>query len=105
MVNRSEHNKKARWKAVQTLLTKYRQGSQLQAMSDDKPLRVYAPSQSLPLSFAQEQLWFLSQLGGDNTVYNFPFAFWMDGSLNVTALRESLQEILRRHDILRTTFP
>jgi hypothetical protein len=44
-------------------------------------------------------------LGADNTVYNLQFAFWMDGVLDVTALEKSLREILRRHDILRTTFP
>lgn len=95
MVNRSEHNRKARWKAVQALLSTYRQGS---------PLQPIARTQNLPLSFSQERLWLLSRLGADNTVYNIPFAFWLNGCLNVTALKESLHEIVQRHEILRTSF-
>lgn len=96
MVDRSEHNRKVRWKAVQSVLMAYRKGS---------PLQPIAPSENPQLSFGQERLWFLNQLGVDNTVYNLPFAFWMDGVLDVTALEKSLREILRRHDILRTIFP
>lgn len=95
MVNRSEHNRKARWKAVQALLSNYRQGS---------PLQPIARTQNLPLSFSQERLWLLSRLGADNTVYNIPFAFWLNGCLNVTAFKESLHEIVQRHEILRTSF-
>ncbi|MEH2069555.1 MAG: amino acid adenylation domain-containing protein [Nostoc sp.] len=95
MVDRAEHNRKARWKAVQALLTTYRKGSPLQAI---------AQLENPPLSFGQEQIWLLNQLGADNTVYNLPFAFWMDGNLDLRALEKSLQEILQRHDILRTTF-
>lgn len=96
MVDRSEHNRKARWKAVQALLSAYRKGS---------PLQPIARSENPQFSFGQERLWFLSQLGADNTVYNLPFAFWIDGNLDVTVLEKSLREIVRRHDILRTTFP
>ncbi|MEH2279461.1 MAG: amino acid adenylation domain-containing protein [Nostoc sp.] len=95
MVDRSEQNKKARWKAVQALLTTYRKGLPLQAI---------ARSENQSLSFGQERLWLLNQFGGDNTVYNMPFAFWINGSLDLYALEKSIQEIVRRHDILRTTF-
>ena len=93
---RSEHNRKARWKAVQAVLATCRKGA---------PLRSIESSETPQLSFGQERLWLLNQLGADNTVYNLPFAIWMDGTLDVTALEQSLQEIVRRHDSLRTSFP
>ena len=57
-----------------------------------------------PLSFAQQRLWFLDQYEPDNVLYNIPVAIRLSGSLNVTALEQSLNEILRRHEALRTTF-
>src|SRR5437867_1999530 len=59
----------------------------------------------IPLSFAQEQLWFLDQLAPNNPVYNIPVAFRLTGELNVAGLEESLNEILRRHQVLCATFP
>lgn len=58
-----------------------------------------------PLSFAQQRLWFLNQLEPDNSSYNIPAAVRMRGSLNVEALRQALNEIVQRHEALRTTFP
>jgi non-ribosomal peptide synthetase component F len=59
----------------------------------------------LPLSFAQQRLWFIDQLEPDNAAYNLPLAMRLSGPLNVTALERSLSEIVRRHESLRTTFP
>ena len=56
------------------------------------------------LSFAQQRLWFLDQLEPGSPAYNIPLAIRLSGRLNVTALKQSLGEILRRHEILRTTF-
>jgi amino acid adenylation domain-containing protein len=58
----------------------------------------------LPLSFAQQRLWFIDQLDPGNSVYNFPVAVRLMGPLNVVALKQSLNEIVRRHEALRTTF-
>ena len=58
---------------------------------------------TLPLSFAQERLWFLAQLEPDSSAYHIPAAFRLTGALNVTALEQSLNEIVRRHEALRTT--
>ncbi|HEU4767477.1 MAG TPA: condensation domain-containing protein, partial [Pyrinomonadaceae bacterium] len=58
----------------------------------------------IPLSFAQERLWFLDQLEPGGAAYNMPGAVWLEGDLNVDALERSLNEIVRRHEVLRTTF-
>ncbi|NET89190.1 MAG: amino acid adenylation domain-containing protein, partial [Kamptonema sp. SIO1D9] len=57
-----------------------------------------------PLSFAQARLWFLDQLEKGNPAYNISFGIRLQGLLQVTALEQSLNEIVRRHEALRTTF-
>jgi hypothetical protein len=58
----------------------------------------------LPLSFAQQRLWFTHQLFPDSAAFNVPAAIRLEGLLNVQAVRRSLAEIIRRHEVLRTTF-
>ena len=58
----------------------------------------------LPLSFAQQRLWFLDQLEPGSTSYNMPMAVRLHGNLNVPALEQTLTEIVRRHEVLRTRF-
>jgi len=58
----------------------------------------------LPLSFGQQRLWFLDQLEPDSPVYNIPDAIKVNGHLSVQALQESLNYIVQRHEVLRTTF-
>jgi amino acid adenylation domain-containing protein len=57
-----------------------------------------------PLSFAQQRLWFLDQLGPGNAAYNIAFAFRLAGPLQVDALTSCLQTVVARHESLRTTF-
>lgn len=59
---------------------------------------------NLGLSFAQERLWFLHQLDSQTSVYNAPVVVRLTGPLNVPALEYTLNEIVRRHESLRTTF-
>jgi amino acid adenylation domain-containing protein/non-ribosomal peptide synthase protein (TIGR01720 family) len=66
---------------------------------------VHREEGDLPLSFAQQRLWFLDQLQPGNAAYNMPFAVRLAGRMNVGALRESFKQIVQRHEILRTTFP
>jgi amino acid adenylation domain-containing protein/non-ribosomal peptide synthase protein (TIGR01720 family) len=61
-------------------------------------------NQPLPLSFAQQRLWFLDQLLSENSLYNITRALRIQGPLQVAILRQSLEEIVRRHEALRTTF-
>lgn len=58
----------------------------------------------LPLSFAQQRLWFLHQLEPDSAVYNCPAAIRFTGALNLAALGQSFNEVVRRHEVLRTRF-
>jgi amino acid adenylation domain-containing protein len=60
----------------------------------------------IPLSFAQQRLWFLAQLeGGSSATYNMPAALHLSGRLHINALKQSLTVIVQRHETLRTTFP
>jgi len=59
----------------------------------------------LPLSFAQQRLWFLDQLEPGNAAYNMPFGFRAVGQLDEEVLRRSIREIVQRHEVLRTSFP
>jgi amino acid adenylation domain-containing protein len=58
----------------------------------------------IPLSFAQERLWFLAQLDPASPVYNVPFNALLQGPLDADALGRALGEIVRRHEVLRTAF-
>ncbi|MEA5498672.1 non-ribosomal peptide synthetase [Limnoraphis robusta] len=80
--------------------------SQVQ-QSVQSPLEAIQPvsrQQNLPLSFAQQRLWFLEQLQPDTATYTIPSAVRLTGELNIELFEKSLNEIIRRHEILRTNF-
>src|SRR5438270_8816240 len=58
----------------------------------------------LPLSFAQQRLWFLAQIGGTGEAYHISFGCLLRGSLDQAALRRALDRIVARHEVLRTSF-
>jgi len=59
---------------------------------------------NLPLSFMQEQLWFIAQMEPESPMYNVPQTFRLRGPLNFSALQTSLDRVITRHEILRTIF-
>ena len=59
---------------------------------------------TIPLSFAQERLWFIDQFEPGSAVYNIDYAVWLRGELDVEALRRALNLLVERHEVLRTTF-
>ncbi|CDG85848.1 non-ribosomal peptide synthetase [Janthinobacterium agaricidamnosum] len=85
--------------AVAARLQHYGAGAQLPAMTAaprDRPL---------PLSFAQQRLWFLYRLEGPSATYHVPFSLRLEGALNMVALELALNDIIARHESLRTIFP
>ncbi|MDX8130467.1 condensation domain-containing protein, partial [Methylomonas sp. OY6] len=58
----------------------------------------------IPLSYAQQRLWFLDQMEPDNPFYNIPVALRLVGRLDIPALTQSFATIVRRHEVLRTVF-
>ncbi|MDB4896752.1 MAG: amino acid adenylation domain protein, partial [Firmicutes bacterium] len=68
------------------------------------PILPIARDGDLPLSFSQERLWFVDQLEPGSSLYNIPAAIRLTGPLDVAALEQSLNEIIRRHETLRSTF-
>ncbi|QMS92433.1 NcpB [Nostoc edaphicum CCNP1411] len=68
------------------------------------PILRRAENANLPLSYAQQRLWFLDQFEPNSASYNIPFGLRLIGTLNVAALQQSLIEIIYRHEALRTNF-
>ncbi|MCP4104685.1 MAG: amino acid adenylation domain-containing protein [Desulfobacteraceae bacterium] len=77
----------------------------LHKAEDSAPVRPVPREGDMPLSLAQQRIWFLCQLEKETSVYNESFAFRLTGALNIAVLEQSLTEIIRRHEILRTIFP
>lgn len=71
---------------------------------DESSIPIASREESLPLSFAQQRLWFLNQLEGPNSTYNEPAAIRLKGPLNTDAVHAALREIQQRHEVLRTHF-
>jgi amino acid adenylation domain-containing protein len=67
-------------------------------------MRRKGDSDTAPLSYAQQRLWFLNQLDPDNAVYNINLAIPFPASLSPAVIEESLNEVIRRHELLRTLF-
>ena len=60
---------------------------------------------SAPLSFAQRQMWVIDQMTPGNPAYDLPVGYRIKGRLDATALENGFNEIIKRHEVLRTTFP
>jgi acyl transferase domain-containing protein len=82
---------------------------QLLALQEDSAAQTEAiprrqPAGTCPLSYAQMRLWFLEQMSPGTGLYNIPAAISLKGELEIGALKQSLDEVVRRHEALRTTF-
>ena len=75
-----------------------------EASAHPEPIRPVPRRGDMPLSFAQQRLWFLEQLMPGLAAYNMPLAVRVRGSIDIRALRRSLAEVVRRHESLRTIF-
>ncbi len=72
---------------------------------EELPLTAVRRGAEIPLSFAQERVWFIHQLNPDNLAYNFHSSIRFRGKLDFAALQDALGEILRRHEAYRSTYP
>ncbi|MCP4414818.1 MAG: amino acid adenylation domain-containing protein, partial [Gammaproteobacteria bacterium] len=69
------------------------------------PIKILDRTKEIELSFAQERLWLIEQLAPDNTAYNIPLATKITGELDINILKRCLNELVSRHEPLRTSFP
>ncbi len=83
------------WSATAEVLESHEQGPQLKRTAEEG---------SLPLSFAQERLWFLDRARPASATYNVPFAWRIRGLLDIAALQTALNRLVQRHAIFRTSF-
>lgn len=74
------------------------------SMADETIERVSDVASNLPLSFAQQRLWFIDQLEGNSAHYNIPAGLRLRGTLDRSALRATLDRLVARHENLRTRF-
>src|SRR5262249_8288009 len=79
-----------------------RVGKKREAPSLVRASREVQGGERFPLSFAQQRLWFIDQMDSGNVAYNIPSAVRLEGRLDLEALERAINEIVRRHEVLRT---
>jgi amino acid adenylation domain-containing protein/non-ribosomal peptide synthase protein (TIGR01720 family) len=89
---------------VATLARVVEQALRVGSAPEAPPLAPVSRDADLPLSFAQQRLWFLHQLDPESPAYNMPLAVRLTGGLDAPALARALSGIVRRHEVLRTRF-
>src|SRR5215470_972986 len=72
--------------------------------TEDRPVVPVTREGRLPLSFAQQRLWFIDQLEPVGAMYNIPTALRVRGELRHRVLERALSEVVRRHEVMRTRF-
>src|SRR6266705_402201 len=90
--------------AKRRLLQKYLRGGVEKERVEQGLIYPRPPGVPIPLSFAQEQIWLHGQMAGDVPFYNETMTVYRQGSLDVATLQRCLLEVIRRHEIWRTTF-
>ena len=94
----------ARISARKPEIVEFLKQSQTVARPSTEKIRAIARPENVPLSFAQQRLWFLDRMEPGSPLYNIPAAARFLGELDANALERSFNEIVRRHEVLRTTF-
>src|SRR5258706_4948782 len=89
---------------IAQLSTIIEQSLQAQTGRQAQSIQPVARTSELPLSFAQQRLWFMDQFEPGNAAYNIPIAVRIGGPLDIPVLERSLSEIVRSHEPLRTSF-
>ncbi|MGW1743995.1 condensation domain-containing protein, partial [Nocardia sp. NPDC001965] len=83
-------------------------GGRTALVPQPRPTRVSASGEivdAVPLSLAQQRMWFLNRFDGDSAAYNIPLAIRLSGELDVDALRAAVADVVARHEVLRTVYP
>ena len=91
--------------AKRALLERYRQGTLVAEPARQVPIPRRAPGAIVPLSYGQQQLWLVDHLVPEAPVYNECVTIHLPGPLDGAAFERAFNEIVRRHEIWRTTFP
>lgn len=91
--------------AKRALLAKYMRGNLPKSVTTTESIPRLTEESPAPLSFGQQQLWLLAQLIPDSPVYTECVTIYLPGPLDVVVLERSYNEILRRHEAWRTSFP
>ncbi len=86
------------------LLKRLREQAAAKATAQEITITSVDRTQPIPLSFAQQRLWFLSQFEGASAAYNIANAVRIEGSVNLDLLEQATQMVVERHEALRTTF-
>ncbi|NEO73602.1 condensation domain-containing protein, partial [Moorena sp. SIO3H5] len=92
-------------KQREQILEKLRQQQLLPTTKESQVIPVISREQEISLSYSQEMMWFWHQLLPEDPLYNILVSLQLEGQLNVRVLDQSLNEIIRRHENLRTCFP
>lgn len=85
---------------AQAITTLQRPGN----LAEQAPIEPLSRAGRLPLSSAQQRLWFLDQLDPGSVLYNLPLSMRISGTLDLPALEQSFQRVVQRHESLRTSF-
>src|SRR2546425_7731149 len=90
--------------AKRSLLHRYLQGDLQRSQTGKGAIGPRPPGRAIPLSFGQQQVWLHAQFAPGMPVYNEAITVHRKGLLDVPALEQSFNEIIRRHEAWRTTF-
>ncbi|MBA3531835.1 MAG: amino acid adenylation domain-containing protein, partial [Ardenticatenales bacterium] len=88
----------------QLLLLKKRLKEAKEAATGGESLSVLRDDDNLPLSFAQLRIWWMGQLASESTLYNTSDTLYLTGPLDISTLEYSIDKVVHRHEVLRTTF-